>query len=101
MGGCLTIPAEEVLRVARLAALEVKTEELTSLARELGAIVEYVGQLSRLGPVADEGQPIGPAAAPLRADRVEPIPIATCPENTAPDFRDRFFVVPRLEAMER
>ena len=55
----------------------------------------FVAVLGSAAPV-----PVGPAKAPLRADEVRPVPLAYPPSAFAPDFREGFFVVPRLEAME-
>ncbi len=96
----MRIPEEEVLRVARLAALEVRPEELAPLTRELDAIVEYVAQLAEVSSASIEGPPVGPSVAPLRPDQVRPTGMRVGPGDLAADFRDGFFVVPRLEAMD-
>lgn len=96
----MTIGPEEVQRVAGLAALEVPARDLGPLTRELGAIVEYVGQLADLGPVDPTGPVVGPVASPLRPDQVRPAALARSLSELAPEFCDGFFVVPRLEAME-
>lgn len=86
--------------MAQLAALEVPDAELPSLAAELGAIVEYVAQLSDLAAPASGPFLPGPDRAPLRPDRVDPAPLARPPAAFAPEFQDGFFTVPRLAAME-
>ncbi|MEZ4456569.1 MAG: Asp-tRNA(Asn)/Glu-tRNA(Gln) amidotransferase subunit GatC [Gemmatimonadales bacterium] len=91
------ISPEEVERIARLAALEVASEELPELAAQLDRIVEYVGHLPPLDAAADRAA----APATLRADEVAPAPLAEPPAGFAPDFREGFFVVPRLSAMDQ
>ncbi|MGE0439904.1 MAG: aspartyl/glutamyl-tRNA amidotransferase subunit C [Gemmatimonadales bacterium] len=91
------ISPQEVERIARLAALEVAPEDLPDLAAQLDRIVEYVGHLPPLdGADAADRDP-----AVLRADEVAPAPLTEPPARFAPDFRDGFFVVPRLAAMDQ
>jgi aspartyl-tRNA(Asn)/glutamyl-tRNA(Gln) amidotransferase subunit C len=94
------IARADLLRVARLAELEVPEADAGELAAQLDRIVEYVAQLGDLG--LDPGPPFipGPGSAPLRPDIVDPIPLARPPADLAPDFREGFFVVPRLAGME-
>ncbi|HSE27478.1 MAG TPA: Asp-tRNA(Asn)/Glu-tRNA(Gln) amidotransferase subunit GatC [Gemmatimonadales bacterium] len=97
----MSLTREQVERVARLAELHVPAEELPALATQIARIVDYVGQLGEVG--ADEEAPpflAGPAASPLREDVVRPQPLARGPEAFAPEFRDGFFVVPRLGHLE-
>lgn len=94
----MTIRPEEIEGIARLAALEVSAEALPELAAELTAIVGYVGQLSELETSPGEERAVGPSAAPLRADRVVPAELSRDPAALAPEFRDGFFLVPRIEA---
>lgn len=97
----MSLTREQVERVARLAELHVPAGELPALATQIARIVDYVGQLGEVG--ADEEAPpflAGPAASPLREDVVCPQPLARGPEAFAPEFRDGFFVVPRLGHLE-
>lgn len=97
----MSLSREQVEKVARLAELHVRPEELPALAEQIAHIVDYVGQLAEVGP--DEEAPpflAGPAAAALREDAVRPTPLARGPEAFAPEFRDRLFVVPRLGHLE-
>ena len=95
----MTITAEDLARLARLAELDVPTGEAERLARQLDGIVAYVGQLGTLG-----GSPAAPAGgiegATLREDRIDPILLDRPPADIAPEFRDGFFLVPRLPAMD-
>ncbi len=67
------ITAEEVRRIARLAHLDVSTDDVERLTRELGAILAYVKQLEELDL---EGVPptahVQRGRLPLRSDEPEP-----------------------------
>lgn len=97
----MSVSAEDVMRVARLAELELEPAELPALTAQLDRIVRFVAQLAEAGPApgGPAFQP-GPDHAPLRADVVNPAPLARPPASIAPEFVDGFFVVPRLGAMD-
>ena len=97
----MKIGRDEVLHIARLAELAVDDSELPELVKQLDDIVGYVAQLEQLPAEAGTGafHP-GPAALAWREDTVRPVSLAFPPEKLAPEFRDGFFVVPRLGAME-
>jgi aspartyl-tRNA(Asn)/glutamyl-tRNA(Gln) amidotransferase subunit C len=101
MGERMSIGRNEVLHVARLAQLAVREEELDRLVSQLNRIVDYVAQLDQVpaDPMAEPFLP-GPAAASLREDDPDPVPLARPPAALAPEFRDGFFLVPRHGAME-
>ena len=97
----MTVSAEDLRRMARLAELDLAAAEVDHLTRQLDAIVAYVGQLAALDPETPPAPlAVGPPAAPLRPDAVQPTPLAEPLSAFAPDLRDGFFVVPRLSAME-
>ena len=97
----MSIGSKDVLHVAGLAELDVAAAELPTLAEQMGRIVEYVAQLNAV-PAGEQAAPflVGSHAAPLRDDEVRPMPLAQGPEAIAPEFRDGFFLVPRLGTME-
>ncbi len=89
------IRPDEVRRVAELARLELRGDEVERVAAELTAVLEYADALRRLA-LGDEG-PAGPASpgAGLRED--EPAAGALAPEQAlamAPASEAGFFVVP-------
>ena len=93
----MKIGADDVRHVARLAELAVADADVPVLARELEAIVRLVEQLNEVSVPA--GLPpviMGPAAVPLRADDVAPIPMTRRAADLAPAFEQGFFVVPKL-----
>lgn len=97
----MSIKPEDVSRVARLAAIDVKQDELEEAARQLDRIMGYVEQLSEVP--ADEtadAASIGPASVSLREDAVAPIPLAHSPESMAPAFKSGFFTVPVRNTLE-
>lgn len=97
----MTIGPDDVRRIARLAALKVEEAELPTLVRELDQIVEYVSQLRQLAADPASGPVVGPSSSSLRADRPTPPDLTRPAGDGAPAFRDGFFVVPKLEALDR
>ncbi len=89
------IRPEEVRRVAELARLELRDEEVGRVAAELSAVLEYAAAIRRLetGPEAVDAPAAGETA--LRPD--EPAPPALAPEQAlamAPQSVDGYFLVP-------
>jgi aspartyl/glutamyl-tRNA(Asn/Gln) amidotransferase C subunit len=97
----VTIRREDVLAIARLAAIDVQEAELPVLVAQLNRIVGYVAQLES-APAGDGTEAFvpGPTALPLREDVVRPEPLSRPPAELAPAWRGGYFVVPRLAAME-
>ena len=97
----MSVSSEEVLRIARLAELDVDEEALPVLVDQMSRILEYIAQLHEV-PAGDTARPFssGPDALRLRADEVRPAPLAFGPDQLAPQFRDGFFVVPKLTQFE-
>jgi aspartyl-tRNA(Asn)/glutamyl-tRNA(Gln) amidotransferase subunit C len=97
----MSVTRDEVLRIARLAELEVDEESLPALADQMSRILEYVAQLAAV-PASENTKPYvpGPDAIRFRPDEVRPWPLALPPAALAPAFREGFFVVPRLGQFE-
>ncbi|MGH7571053.1 MAG: Asp-tRNA(Asn)/Glu-tRNA(Gln) amidotransferase subunit GatC [Gemmatimonadota bacterium] len=89
----MSIGAEDVRHIARLARLELSEAEIQRFRQELSTILEYVGQLEEL----EAGSAAGPEPPdqPLREDRVEPWPDPAWFLSQAPS-RDGLFSVPRV-----
>src|SRR5207253_9041605 len=101
VGERMSVTHDEVLKIARLAELEVSEEALPLLAEQMSRILEYVAQINAV-PASEGVKPFvpGPDALRFRADEVKPIPLAFGPETLAPAFKDGFFLVPKLGAFE-
>lgn len=97
----MSIKPEDVSRVARLAAIEIRQEELADVARQLDRIMGYVEQLAAV-PAEETASAaaIGPASVSLREDVVAPAPLARTPEEMAPAFTSGFFTVPVRNTLE-
>ena len=89
---------DEVRRLAELARLELSDEEVRRLAGELGDLLD---DLHRLGEVeADHPEAPEEEGVRLRPDAPSSEPLARRPETCAPEWRDGFFLLPRIEAMD-
>jgi aspartyl-tRNA(Asn)/glutamyl-tRNA(Gln) amidotransferase subunit C len=99
----MSVSRDDVLRIAQLAELDVEEEALPELAQQMSRILDYVAQLSAVpangGGSAKTFVP-GPDAIRFRADEVNPWPLALRPEEFAPEFKEGFFVVPKLGQFE-
>ena len=91
----MSVGFEEVRRIAALARLGVAEDRLPVLAKELSGILEHMAELQRVD-TSGVAEDAGLAATPQRADQGPPIPLLRGPDAFAPEFRDGFFIVPRL-----
>lgn len=99
----MSVTREEVFRMARLARLALDEEEADGLLEDLNQILEHMESLGevRTEPPedADDAHRKGPVR--LRDGREEePDRLVRDPAHTAPAWKDGFFVVPRLPAVE-
>ena len=93
----MTIKAEDVRHIARLAELAVPEHDLPVLADQMERIVAFVAQLGDLDLPADAAAvTMGPARLTLREDVVAPIALAHPLASFAPAMVDDLFVVPKL-----
>jgi aspartyl-tRNA(Asn)/glutamyl-tRNA(Gln) amidotransferase subunit C len=90
----VSISSDDVRHIARLARLELTDEEVERFRRELSTILGYVEQLETL----DAGSAAEPSLPdqPLRPDAVEMWGDVRPLHETAPDFHDGYFRVPRV-----
>lgn len=97
----MSIRTEDVIRVARLAALDIREQELPDVVRQLDRIMGYVEQLAEVpGEEHADGAVMGPGSLALREDVVAPVPLAHAPEAMAPAFIAGFFTVPVRNTLE-
>ena len=97
----MSVTREDVLKIARLAELDVDEAALPVLTEQMSRILDFVAQISAVQ--ASEGaRPFvpGPDAVRFRADEVRPWPLAFGPDRLAPAFKEGFFVVPKLGQFE-
>jgi aspartyl-tRNA(Asn)/glutamyl-tRNA(Gln) amidotransferase subunit C len=98
----MAVSSDDVRHVASLARLVVDESRLPSLVSELNGILEHMEELGRV----DTGSGMwdargGTTATPLRSDADgKPVPLRAPREAFAPEMRDGFFLVPRLETHE-
>src|SRR5271169_1686524 len=99
------VSMDDVLRVAELANLELTTDEVPRMRRDLNAILGHIAQLNELDTkdvpaMAQVGEMLGgnvdSAGAPLRADVVRPSLDRTAVMACAPESDGRFFKVPKV-----
>jgi aspartyl-tRNA(Asn)/glutamyl-tRNA(Gln) amidotransferase subunit C len=97
----MTIGRDEILRVAKLAELDVPPQDIEALVAQIGRIVDYVAQLNDV-PAGESAEPFqaGPSAVAMREDVPGSVPLAHDIASFAPEFRDGLFLVPRLGSME-
>ena len=97
----MSVSREEVLRIAQLAELDVDEEALATLAEQISRILDYAAQLSAVPANGTVKVFVpGPDAIRFRADQITPSGLAFGPEEFAPDFKEGFFVVPKLGQFE-
>lgn len=93
------IDEARVRGIAHLARLELRDAEVARLVGELEAILDHFAELADVEPASGRGSVHGDLSPRLRADVPSADPLSVPPRAFAPDWRDGFFVVPRLSAM--
>ena len=93
----MKIDAAEVLRIARLAHLELREDEIARLASELSSILTYIEVLSGVDTSRIEPtfHPLE-YAGPFREDEVRPSLGAEVATGGAPGSVPGAFLVPRI-----
>ncbi len=93
----MSIDTETVRKVARLARIAVRDDELAPLADELGAILGWVEQLQAVDVEGVEPMTsVTPMKLKRRPDEVTDGERQGDILANAPDAREGFFVVPRV-----
>jgi aspartyl-tRNA(Asn)/glutamyl-tRNA(Gln) amidotransferase subunit C len=93
----MSVTRDDVLKIARLAELDVDEETLPTLTEQMSRILEFVAQIGAVAG-SENAKPFvpGPDAVRFRADEVKPWALAFGPDKFAPAFKAGFFVVPKL-----
>lgn len=96
----MTIKRSDVAKVAALARLELDDAELEALTRDCRSILEFFEAIRKVD--VEGATPAGALEhpAPARDDRVDHDQLERGPAETAPDWREGFFVLPRLPALD-
>lgn len=91
----MSVTRDDVRRIAALARIGVPDERLDALVRELDGILAHMDVLSRIdAPAVLQDQ----AAMPVAPDEPGAVALDRSREEFAPQMRDGFFLVPRLES---
>ena len=91
----MAIQRDEVRRIAGLARLELREEELDRIAAELSAVLDYAEALKRLDLADCEPLSFAPSTSVLRADQSDGQRLtAQQALAMAPEAEGGFFVVP-------
>jgi aspartyl-tRNA(Asn)/glutamyl-tRNA(Gln) amidotransferase subunit C len=91
----MAIQRDEVRRIAGLARLEIREEDLDRVAAELSSVLEYAEALKRLDLEGCEPLSFAPPATALRADEPDGRRLtARQALGMAPEAEGGFFVVP-------
>ena len=97
----MAVSRDEVRRIAALARLRIEGEEADRLARDLTLILDHIETLAQADvSVAPAVESMTEGPAPYRDPGVEADPLVWSAETFAPEWRDGFFVVPRLPGVE-
>jgi aspartyl-tRNA(Asn)/glutamyl-tRNA(Gln) amidotransferase subunit C len=93
----MSVDADTVRRIARLARIAVKEEEVEHLKGELNAMLAFVEQLSEVDVTGVEPMTsVTPMAMKKRVDAVTDGGIADDIVRNAPATDDHFFLVPKV-----
>lgn len=97
----MSISRREVEQVAKLAKLALSDGELEELTKDLGSILGHMEELAAVDTA--NLTPMGGVSehpAPYRQDNLGADALKGRIEDFAPDWKDRFFTVPRLAALD-
>jgi aspartyl-tRNA(Asn)/glutamyl-tRNA(Gln) amidotransferase subunit C len=97
----MAVTREDVLRIADLARIELRGDEIERLTTELNSILVNMEALEEVTIPPDLSPMMLGEAAPLRDDVVAPDPLSLPLQRLAPAWEDGFFTVPRLSALDQ
>lgn len=96
----MAVSHDDVRRIAALARLAVPAEELDAFAAELSGILAHMDALAEVETTGIPDATEHAEGMRLADDRGPPVPMARGPQAIAPEWRDGFFLVPRLATHE-
>lgn len=96
----MTIERSDLEKVAELARLELAEDEVEALTRDCRAILDHFEAVRAIDLSGVEPAGALERPAPLREDRVDHDRLERLLEEMAPAWREGYFVLPRLRAME-
>jgi len=96
----MTVSRDELKKVTALARLELSKEETEVLARDCQTILDYFEIVKKAD--TNDAQPAGilESPSPLREDSVDPDRLNRRLAEIAPAWREGYFVLPRLPALD-
>jgi len=94
----MSVTREEILRIAKLAELEVDAKSAAELEGQLSRILDHVAQLGELKEAAALEDV---RSVRLRPDDSRPDALQRPPGEWAPSFTGGLFTVPALGELER
>ena len=95
----MTVTPDDVRHIADLARLELSDEEVERFTPQLDVILRHAAELEH-GDANEEASSGDERAAPLAGDATGPDRLLNSPQALAPAWKDGFFTVPRLAAMQ-
>lgn len=94
----MPIGPDDVRHIAALARLAVPESRIPELVSQLNGILSHMDALGQVDTTDVMGAAgVGDEAMPLRADTGPPIPLEHPLSSFAPQMRDGFLLVPRLD----
>lgn len=93
--------AAGVRRAARLARIALTPAEPERFAAEIAPVLDEFERMESTGPLPDLASRDRHGEAGLRSDVPDSDPLHLRPSALAPDWREGFFVIPRLPALDR
>jgi len=93
----MKIDENEIIKVAKLARLELSTAEKDEFSKQLSGIIEYVEKINQLDTSAVEpADHVVELSNVFRKDVVKKSFERHELEKNAPDFKDGYIVVPKI-----
>lgn len=97
----MSVTLQDVQHIAQLARLSVSESEAEGLVVQLNGILSHIDALSSVDTAGiTPASGVGAGGTPLRQDNGNPVPLQNPVGSFAPEFRDGFFLVPRLATHE-